>query len=231
MSPNMRATLGNALIRAWRRFRRSSTPSLFGMDAKLSRYLGFRGGFFIEAGANDGYAQSNTYFLEREMGWKGLLVEGIPDLYEKCLSNRPDALVRNCALVSSDFTGSTVVMHYASLMSVVDGSLGSAEAQDKHINVGVDVQKLGGSYEIEVPARTLESVLDEIPGLPPIDFLSLDVEGYELNVLKGLNLSKHRPAYILVEARFFDDVNALLVAASYEMVEQLSFHDYLYAAR
>ena len=46
--------------------------ALYGMDRKLEKYLDFRGGTFIEAGANDGIAQSNSYFLENKHGWNGV---------------------------------------------------------------------------------------------------------------------------------------------------------------
>src|SRR4051812_36881077 len=45
--------------------------ALYDMDRKLAKYLDFRGGTFIEAGANDGIAQSNTYYLEKHLGWTG----------------------------------------------------------------------------------------------------------------------------------------------------------------
>ena len=214
-----------------RRFYKNPRPSLNDLDRKLGKYLNFRGGFFIVVGANDGYSQSNTYFLEKRLGWRGVLIEGMPELYEKCKKERAGSIVYNCALVSKDFLNPSVTMHFAGLMSVVDGALKTEEEQEKHLNTGVDVQHLCGSYSIDVPARTLESILDETQNLPAIDFFSLDVEGYELNVLKGLNLSKYRPKYILVESKFFEEVNAFLEERGYNMIEKLSYHDYLYKTR
>lgn len=204
---------------------RYSRPGIAGLE----KYLNFRDGFFIEVGGHDGYTQSNTYYLEKALGWRGVLVEGIPELYKRCRHNRPRSRVFNCALVSNNFAGETVEMHYASLMSVVDGSLKSAEAQAAHVRTGLRHQQLTQTYAVRVPARTLESVLDEA-GAPPIDFFSLDVEGYELPVLQGMNLARYAPAHILVEARFFDEVDALL-APRYEQVAQLWEHDYLYRKR
>lgn len=222
---------------AWRRrlfelagSRRYSRPGLGDLDARLAPYLGFEGGFFIEAGANDGYAQSNTYYLERYLGWSGVLIEGIPELYARCRRLRRRSRVYPCALVAPDYPDATVPMHFANLMSVVDGSLKTADAQDQQIRTGLEIQSLDATYTVAVPARTLASILDELPQPVHIDFFSLDVEGAELAVLEGLNLEKYRPVYILVEARFFDEVDVYL-QPHYTLVGQLSHHDYLYRSR
>ena len=54
-----------------------SKPSYSDLDNKLAKYLNFRGGFFIEVGANDGYSMSNTYYLEKILGWQGVLIEAV----------------------------------------------------------------------------------------------------------------------------------------------------------
>lgn len=216
------------LVRLKRWVYRNPRPSLNDLDRKLQRYLDFRGGFFIEAGANDGYTQSNTFFLERKRGWRGLLVEGIPELCAACRKLRTDAIVHHCALVAPGFAQPTVKMHFANLMSVVDGAVASEEERQERLRSGIAVQGLDGTYSVDVPARTLESILDEIPGLPLIDFFSLDVEGYELEVLKGLNLDRYRPTYILVEVTQYEEVNAFLLAHGYELVEKLTPGDFLY---
>ncbi len=204
-----------------------SRPALYDLDIKLEKYLNFNSGFFIEVGGNDGYSQSNTYYLERYLEWNGILVEGIPELYNDCKRERKKSSVYNCALVSSDFSESHVEMHYANLMSVVNNSLKNPEEQLKHLESGRKADKISRPYSIKVPAVTLESILDSFPSLPKIDFFSLDVEGYELDVLKGMNLEKYRPNYILVEARFFNEIYSFL-SYHYEMIEQLTHHDYLF---
>lgn len=202
-----------------------SRPSLNNLDEKLSKYFNYKGGFFIEAGANDGYQQSNTYFLERVLGWKGVLVEGIPELYKRCKSERK-AKSFNAALVSHDFKEDYVQMHYADLMTVVDGALKDENKEKQHVSTGCKAKGAEG-YSIQVPARTLDSILDEAQPPQTIDLFSLDVEGYELQVLQGLSFEKYKPKYILVEANFFDEVNDYL-SPHYDMIEKLSHHDYLY---
>lgn len=224
-------------IRAWKRRLyeslgnpRYSRPSLNDLDRKLAAYLDFDDGFFIEAGANDGYQQSNTYYLERMRGWRGVLVEAIPELYERCKRERPNAAVYNCALVDGAFAEPTIEMHFAHLMSVAAGAMKSEDEMAHHIQSGLEIQRIDRSYTVQVPTRTLQSILDEQPQPLQIDFFSLDVEGFELNVLKGMNLDEYRPRYVLVEARYFDEVDAYL-SGWYERVEQLSYHDYLYRAK
>ncbi|TRU31484.1 MAG: FkbM family methyltransferase [Microcystis aeruginosa Ma_QC_B_20070730_S2] len=202
---------------------RYSRPSLFEIDRKLEQYFNYRNGFFIEVGANDGFNQSNTYYFEQFKGWKGILVEGIPELYQQCLLERPKAKVFNCALVSSDFSESYVTMKYSNLMSLVEGSLKSKQAEENHVQKGVI------PYEIKVPARTLTSILDECE-VNEIDFFSLDVEGYELNVLKGLDFNKYRPKYMLIEARFKEEIDNY-ISDLYIEIEQLSCHDFLYKCK
>lgn len=202
-------------------------PSLNGIDKKLALYLNYRSGFFIEAGANDGYSQSNTYYLEKKMGWRGILIEAIPELYQKCLRERKRSVVYNFALVGNEYHKSTLNMHYANLMSAAQDALKTEEALRLHIRKGLEIQGIKESYTIDVPARTLGSILDEKLNLPTIDLFSLDVEGFELEVLKGLNIEKYRPRYILVEARFFKEVDDCLNVL-YEMVDRFSEHDYLY---
>jgi FkbM family methyltransferase len=206
---------------------RYSRPALAGIDRKLEKYLPFEGGVFIEAGANDGYTQSNTYYLERRRGWRGVLVEPIPTLFEQCRRERPASRVFRCALVPRDYPDDTVHMHFANLMSLVSGARKSAEADREHIERGIQAQsRLEQSYEIEVPARTLSSVLDETE-FKDIDLLSLDVEGYELQVLKGLDFERYAPKYMLIEATFRAEIEEY-IGDRYEVVDMLSHHDVLY---
>lgn len=209
---------------------RYSRPALHELDDKLRPYLDRDGGFFIEAGANDGYRQSNTYYLERMRGWRGLLVEAIPALYQHCCRERTRSRVVQCALVDQTYEQATIKMHFANLMSVAEGSLQSADELAQHLSSGLEVQGLAESYEVEVPARTLESILDELQPPSEIDFFSLDVEGCESAVLRGLNLDRYAPRYLLVEARYLEQVNDVL-QDRYRLIEQFTYHDYFYERR
>ena len=235
-SPRVRGVLWSrwlAVKRAWRRrleargdFSRSR-PALDDLDALLERHLPTGTGFFVEAGANDGYTQSNTYYLERARGWSGLLVEPMPTLAAEATRERPGARVVNAALVSEEVPGATIRMRFGGLMSIVAGSRGDEREEQAYVaaafELGVDEP-----YEADVPARTLSALLSEM-GDPKIDLLSLDAEGYEPQILAGLDLGRHRPALVLVEVQ---DMDAGLAAITdelpgYEVVEALSPRDLL----
>jgi FkbM family methyltransferase len=203
--------------------KRYSKPAAFGMDNKLEDYLP-DSGFFIEAGAHDGFFESNTYYLEKFKGWSGVLIEPIPELYHQCVKQRSKAKVFNCALVSSDDPKSELKMISADTMSFVKSQ---GEKQDKRTEL---VKTWLKPKEITVPARTLTSILDELK-VAKVNFLSLDVEGYEMNVLKGLDFKKYRPDYILMEF-FLEETKKeeveTFISDYYVFCIQLSPRDYLY---
>jgi FkbM family methyltransferase len=191
-----------------------STPAQAGMDVALAKILS-PGGTFIEAGANDGYRQSNTYYLERFHGWSGVLVEPVPHLAEVARKRRK-AAVFNCGLVANDFEGETLTIRYGDLMSGVD--------------VGLENASWGWerAYDIEIPARTLDSVLEEA-GIGKVDLLSLDVEGYEVPVLQGFDLERFSPGHVLIEIRDGDPAPVQAQLPGYELQQWLTDEDALFA--
>ena len=207
---------------------RGRSFALNDLDKKLASIMNKRGGFFIEAGANDGKSQSNTLLLERYYGWKGLLIEPIPELFEKCKLNRPKCLCQQAALVPLNYPEDSIKIHCCGLMSTVEGSMGSHDAVAEHIASGAQAQNLT-PYVAHVPARPLSAILDQF-NIEQIDLLSLDVEGFEANALQGLDFDRHSPKFILVEERFPEAIAAIL-QSRYQLIGELSFHDKLYALR
>jgi FkbM family methyltransferase len=217
--------LGHARRRTFERVGsyRFSRTGADGIDEKLERYLDIDAGFFVEAGANDGVNFSNTYYLERARGWTGVLVEGIPALHRACVRHRPRSHVVNCALVAPEAEGELVTMHYSNLQSIIAGAL-----PYEHVEAGLRSQG-ERTYDVQVPGRTLNSVLDDV-NPARFDLLVLDVEGYEPEVLRGLDLERHAPSFALIEV--LDDAAQERVEAAlgpgYEALERLTPTDVLF---
>ena len=119
-------------------------------------------------------------------------------------------------------------MHFCNMMSLVKGAMKSETGDLEHVRRGCQVQHIT-SYELTAHARTLTSVLDQ-HAVKRIDFLSLDVEGFELQALQGLDFGRYKPAQMLIEARFRDEIDSFL-QPWYEPVAVLSHHDVLYRSK
>lgn len=150
-----------------------------------------QGGVFVEVGANEPIRPSSqSWHLENQLNWTGILIEPEPELAEKARQTRPGSVVCQCACTSPDKTG-----HLSLYIPVRNGQpIVSHAAVEKNI----DVHNYSEHHEVRVPARSLNDILEENQ-IDRIDFLSIDVEGAELDVLKGFDLEKYRPALILLE--------------------------------
>lgn len=196
------------------------------------KYLNYDNGFFIEVGGADGYTQSNTWHLERFKGWKGILVEPNLDAYYACKEIRKNSLVYNCALVSKDFEDDHINMVHRNVYSG-DPGLMTAPKDSPLRNDSVWMSPktdMDTTTEFTIPTRTLDSILEE-NSIMSVDFFSLDVEGYELEVLKGLSIGKYTPKVLLIEWHL--DVSEIeeYLKDTHKLEEKLSKHDYVFTLR
>lgn len=212
-----------------------ASVSLDYLDLQLVEILNRkRHGTFVEAGANDGINQSNTYYLERHLGWKGLLVEADPNAAAICKRNRPNAIVEHCALVREGYGQSSVTLQRAGLMSIVDDGVLNECQINHHVEFGRKVQFLEDRVpSIEVPAKSLSALLQSHE-IDHVDFFSLDVEGYELEVLQGIDFDAVRFENILIECRHDNEasIEGFMEARGFKWVrkwENRSYSNVLFA--
>lgn len=232
-SPRLRSsqtTSAPMLKRFLKRLIRGRYNGLNGLDKKIEAYIGYDGGYFVELGANDGVSQSNTLYFEKYRGWRGLLVEPAPHNYLQCRANRSAANSIHCAAcVSFAYKAEFVRIAYSNLMSTplglatdISDPLAHAQSGRAFLGQSEDI------FEYGAVARTLNDLLVTAGAPKSIDFLSLDVEGAELEVLQGVDHGVFRFKFILVECRDFNRMQDFLVAVDYAFVEKLSEQDYLF---
>jgi FkbM family methyltransferase len=203
---------------------------LNGLDKKIEKYINFNNGFFCELGANDGITQSNTFFFEKYRGWKGVLVEPIPDKYLLCRKNRsPKTKVFCNACTSFDYKEKFVEIIYSNLMSISLNLETDINNPTKHAKIGKKyLNKSEHNFAFGALAKTLNEILISANAPKKIDFLSLDVEGSEIEVLKGIDHSMFRFDYICIETRNKKKIFSFLKKNRYLLIEQLSEKDYLF---
>ncbi len=201
------------------------------LDKKLKKYLNYEKGFFVELGANDGIKQSNTFYFEKNLSWKGILIEPIKMKYLKCLKYRSSKnYFYNNACVGFNFKNKEIKMIYSDLMSSID---------DKNIINKVDSKKHakeGMKYllqnekieEFWVNTKTLNEIFREVNAPKLIDFLSLDVEGAELEVLNGIDFKIYNFKFILIESRDDDEIIKYLNNKNYKYLEKISKRDLIF---
>jgi FkbM family methyltransferase len=209
--------------------------SLDNLDVKIEKYLNFNNGFFVEAGANNGILQSNTLYYEKKYNWSGILIEPNYESYIACKTNRPNCIVEHCALVSNTYTQNYIEGTFLtkggtcglSLMEYVTDYGDQCDEAMKEIKT----IKKNNNEITKVPAKKLQDILNA-NNIRHIDLFSLDVEGYEISVLNGLDFNCVSPTYILLETSSDESrINLLsnyLNEKNYTMIERVSKNDHLF---
>jgi FkbM family methyltransferase len=149
----------------------------------VREFFGARPGYFVEVGANHATDGSQSYHLELN-GWQGILIEPQPQLAKELASVRR-AQVFAVACTSPGNAGRRLPFCVAGKTSALDRDRMAPGAIPEAM--------------IEVEARTLDDLLGEAGAPQPIDFVSIDVEGHEIEVLQGFDVDRWAPRLILLE--------------------------------
>lgn len=172
----------------------------FGDDKIIQTYFpeGYKG-VCIDVGAVDGIAYSNTYHFELN-GWFGISIEANPEMYEALKMNRVAAV--HAAVGAEDKL--EVEFNIVNLSAQGGNETAvSAVTLDERLLKDHDFLK-PIIYKVNVPMKTLDTILTDYPAVDKIDFLSIDTEGTELEVLKGFDIARWMPKLFVIENNYND---------------------------
>ena len=175
-------------------------------------YPGVRNGYFVEAGACNGISDSSCYGLETLRGWRGLCIEPNEVFYRQLVQNRPASVCEPVCLAASAGT----VTYVQGAAHTADAYLGGIEAHLKAFKSKSEAI-LDGGERMEKPAATLAALLDKHNAPATIDYLCLDIEGSELEVLAGFPFNRYRVRALSLECdgKIWDAVSERLTAQAF----------------
>lgn len=166
-----------------------------------------RGGFFVDFGATDGVSLSNTHLLEKEFGWRGIVAEPARCWHEALAANRSCIIERRCVWTT---TGARLEFNETTTPEL--STLAAFEDKDMH----AAARREGNRYEVET--ISLNELLHKHSAPRWIDYLSIDTEGSELEILAALDFDRYQIGVITCEHNFTDargKIHALLASRGY----------------
>lgn len=150
-----------------------------------------REGFFVEFGATNGVDISNTYLLESEFGWSGILAEPATCWHEELKRNRKCHIETRCVWSDSNST-----LSFNEVATPDLSTINSFSASDLHRKA----RAVGKTYKVKTVS--LVDMLDDYNAPKVIDYLSIDTEGSEFDILKAFDFSKYQFRVITCEHNF-----------------------------
>jgi FkbM family methyltransferase len=187
-------TMAGSVFKEWwlRSVLRDYHMAQHGEDRILADLFPQRDGFCVEVGANDGVEASNTFYFEK-IGWEGILVEADPALAELCRQRRPRFVTEEAAAVAPGGPPTVTFQIVQGNDKVSSVSFSDTQRQQ--------IEKWMGDFQtqpVTVSARTLDDILTG-HAAPTLDFITIDVEGYEWDVLQGFDIERWNPKVVILE--------------------------------
>jgi len=172
-------------------------------------------GVFLDIGAHDGITFSNTYFFEKERGWAGICIDPNPDVFQKLAANR-HCICENCAIATEEkqLIYRKVTGQYFSEM--LGGIVEFMDAEHiERINKEVVNHAECSVEDIPVECKRLDNLLNKYSVIE-IDYLSIDTEGAEYEILQSLDFDRLNIRLISVERNKNSQVRNLLNSKGYK---------------
>jgi len=187
------------------------SKSQLGQDILALSVTGVDGpGFFVEFGAADGVALSNSHILEKQFGWSGILCEPSKSWHQALWRNRDCTIDTRCVYSAS-----------GQKISFSENYLGELSAITEYAEPNSHGLLKRTTFSYEVDAISLQDLLLSHGAPRYIEFLSIDTEGSEFEILENFDFQSYRFGAICVEHNFADTrekINGLLLANGYQQV-------------
>ena len=168
------------------------SKSQFRQDLYVLSQLDFKpNGYFVEFGATNGVDLSNTYLMEKEFGWTGILAEPAACWHAQLRQNRGAHIDLDC--VWSD-SGSTLTFNESDIPDL--STISRFSDADRHGKF----RKSGKTYDVK--SISLNDLLEKYDAPMHIDYLSIDTEGSEFEILNHFDFSRHTFKVITCEHNF-----------------------------
>ena len=196
------------------------TYSQIGQDLEVIKfYNNKKGGFFVEIGASDGIELSNTYLLETKYNWKGICCEPIPSNFEKLVKNRKNSICFSEAVYNK--SGLTLSFDIANNFNLLSGISNHIDCHRSSVD--------SNKTSIQVKTITLIDLLNTANAPSFIDYMSLDTEGSEYEILKNFDFEKYTFGLIDIEHNYIEprrtQIKNLLLSNGYIYKGENKFDD------
>ena len=189
-----------------------------------------REGFFLEVGAYNGFSESVSLRFEKELNWKGLLIEPNPVHFKYLKRNRPKNICLNFICLSHEFLEKKLFIKNLNQMSYIvddnDKPYFSNYPLEKINNLAKD--SFSGNFEkLVCKTETLENIFTNYE-IKKIDLAIIDVEGSEIELLKGINFNEIDIEYFCIETYNFEELNKFMTKKNYKFIKKIHLEDHVY---
>lgn len=180
-----------------------------------------RSGVFIDIGAYNGVTFSNSYFFEKELGWTGICIEPVPEIFDQLVKNRSCLCVQGCITDHGGMEKFYKVTSSHPNMNMLSGLV------SKYHPTHLALLQLGvgfgyGSLEvIDVQCYLLNDLLQQ-NNIQHVNLLSIDTEGGEFEILASIDFTKYEIDVILVEDNYNDGrITPFLNEKGFDFVQRI----------
>jgi FkbM family methyltransferase len=179
-----------------------------------------RGGFFLDVGCAWAIRSSNTYYLEKHLGWKGIGIDALAEYGPSWARERPRSRFFSYLVTDQSGVVETFFKSPNPGLSSTSKSMASGKIFGEVLEPEV----------VRIETITLDDLLDR-EGVTKIDLLSMDIEGHEPFALAGFDIERFQPELAVVERKVVevkdgaDDVQRYFERHGYRLLEKYDRFD------